>query len=332
VSTPNEGPARSWTPGDVQAAAKVFAGLNTSEQKALMRSIRTHEMLAPVHNRIERTVAFTRASIEGLSDYAQQLAAGGRAWASAAADRVGQVRDSANQFRQNTAERVGTVKENAGNRAGALSARAAELVKQAREGASNKVEWTKTSAAGLANRAVAGMNAGRQTAVNLKDQAVAAGQQKVASGVAAGREAAGKVGRWFNNQISKAAVKASATFAGIAERRMDPALQGPDLKLPDNLQLTQHMAEIASAQTPEQLNTAMGNLSTFANEKLTQMQGAQAGVAEAQNAARLLQGVAPASGITGKSAPQAAGQAQGQQGEAVNLNKGQKPSGQTPER
>jgi hypothetical protein len=300
-----------------------------------------------VHNAIERTVAFTRASYEGLSDYAQQLAAGGRAWAQSGMERVGQVRDAASRLRQNTVERAGTAKENAGNRAGALSARAAELVKQAREGVNagrqmavnfgnqamdvgrQAVELGRQTVETGRQMATDGIAAGRQMATD----GIAAGQKAVASGVTAAREAPGKVGRWFNNQISNAAAKASAAFAGIAARRQDPALQGPDLKLPDNLRVVQHLAEISSAQTPEQLNTAAGNLATFINERRQELVGAQAGVSDAQTMAHALQGVAPASEIPGKHAPQATGPAQGQQhGEAAKVNMQKKETGPASER
>ncbi|TDO45088.1 hypothetical protein EV643_114233 [Kribbella sp. VKM Ac-2527] len=377
MSTPSEGPARSWTPGDVQAAAKVFADLNTSEQQALMRSIRTHEILAPVHNAIERSVAFTRASIEGLSDYAQQLAVGARMLGQSATDRAtqfgqnvaaraGQVRDATTQFGQNTAQRAGAVRENASNRGTQLSARVAELVKNARDGVTGGVNWAKNTAADVATRAAEGVNAGRQAAVNLGNQAMDAGRQAVDAGrqavqtgrdaavnfgqqavetgrqavetgrqtavnvgnqavaagrqaVEAGREAAGRAGRWFNNQISNAAAKASATFAGIAERRMDPALKGPDLSLPDNLRINQHLTEIASAQTPDQLNNAAGNLATFINERRQQMTGTQMSAQEASNLARVaFSGVGERAGETRPA--QAAGQGQDNQGAQARPN------------
>ena len=336
MSTPNEGPAPQRTAQE-QRAADIFNSLSDSQRVAMMRAIRTHEILAPVHTAIERSVAYTEASINDLRDYGQHLATGARMVRADLAERATAAKGAVTQFRDNTARRAGTARTNVASRADALSASVAKLVKDARDGVTGGVKWTKTTAAAVAAGAVDKANAGKtmvtdgiaagqkavasgiatgQKAVN---DGIAAGQKAVASGIATGREAVGKAGRWFNEQISNAAAKASATFAGIAERRMDPALRGPDLSLPDNLRVNQHLTEIASAQTPEQLNTAMGNLSTFANERLSQMGGAQAGVAEAKNAARVaFSGVGERAGEPRAQAT--TGQAQADQGAAARPN------------
>ncbi|TWD73430.1 hypothetical protein FB561_7319 [Kribbella amoyensis] len=210
--------------------------------------------------------------------------------------------DFAQRLASSGKNRYQQAKEKHETKSAARSERRAEMVSNVKENVANAKQW----------------------AGDTRRDLVASGKEAAGKAVAAGKETAAKGSRWFNQKISNGAARASAAFAGIAARRSSPELQGPDLKLPTNLQLAEHLSHVATATTPEQLAKAEANLGKFIDAKRTELQSAQTGVNKAQNLAWALQGSSPAAGAVQQKP--AAGQP-GQAAENKQGGKHRKPDG-----
>ncbi|GAA1549015.1 hypothetical protein [Kribbella lupini] len=256
MSTPNEGPETAGRPQSLsQDSLQALSSLTPAQQEAMNHVVNAVKTVAPMINAVARGIQVIRQTMARLSQRAVQLASSARSMGQAA---VGSVRQTATNTREATS-----------NRASELSQQASDAVGRARDGAVNARDWTVDQAVGLTQRAAEGLNAAGRGAANagravadagrtavaagqdLAGRAAAAGRQGLAAGqsaagqaVAAGQAAAGRAGRWFNQQISRGAAKASATFAGIADRRNN-GLTSPDQKLQKrDVLLAQKAAEL----------------------------------------------------------------------------------------
>jgi hypothetical protein len=224
MSTPNEGPGlRPWTQGDARDAAQALSQLNPREQQALGRVIKVAAAVGPIINNVARGINVIRNTMTRLSELAQRLYSSG-------------------------VNRAAQVKERTSDKAGELSQQGKDAVSAARSTATNVKDW----AVGLPGRAAEAGRQGLAAGQELAGRAAEAGRQGLAAGqaaagqvVAAGQAAAGRAGRWFNQQVSRGAAKASAALAGLAARRSDPTLTSPDQKLQKrDVLLAQKAAEL----------------------------------------------------------------------------------------
>ncbi|GAB2595904.1 hypothetical protein [Kribbella endophytica] len=175
---------------------------------------------------VDQTVGMTQRAAEGLSAAGRGAANAGRAVVEAG---------------QNAGRAVADAGRSAVATGQDLAGRAADA---GRQGLAAGQE--------LAGRAAEagrqGLAAGQELAGRAADagrQGLAAGQAAAGQAVAAGQAAAGRAGRWFNQQVSRGAAKASASLAGLAARRSDPTLTSPDQKLQKrDVLLAQKAAEL----------------------------------------------------------------------------------------
>jgi hypothetical protein len=146
-----------------------------------------------------------------------------------------------------------------------------------------------------------------QGARGARDTVVGAGRDAVT----AGREAAGRAGRWFEGKFDKTMLKAESTLQSFNAGRHDPSLQSSAFDPKDRAELAQKFSAAIQAPTMEARNAILQGIA----------QTSQAEVDAHQSATAAFSGVAPA----GQAAPQAQTQSpdQSQQGTqpAANLTK-----------
>ncbi|GAA3111109.1 hypothetical protein JOF29_001285 [Kribbella aluminosa] len=150
---------------------------------------------------------------------------------------------------------------------------------------------------------VGGARNARDTAVqgvrNARDTAVDTGR----NAVAAGREAAGRAGRWFEGKFNNAMIKAEGAVASYNAGRHNPDLGASGLSAKDRVEMAQRFSAALNAPSMEARNEILQGLA----------QSSQVQVDTQRSAMAALSGVA-SPGAQSPQTPAATGQQTGDQG------------------
>ncbi|MER7247823.1 hypothetical protein [Kribbella sp. NPDC000426] len=340
-----------------RTASMQYASLDSRQQANLMRAANTDPLRDRVNAAVRGAVARVHLAYDNtqhrLSEAAQTLATQAREYRDAAVagatrryentrDTVVQagrdVRDTAVQAGRDVragAEELGQQVAGAYNRgvdrANEFGNRVAETYQGARDGI---VDAAQRGQVRLDQAWQAGADrlneTGQQIAQGARDLRTAAvgtardARDAVVGGARTARDAVtsapGKVGRWFEGKFNNTMLKAESSLASFNAGRHNPPL-GADMNramdTKSQLAMIQQWSENLPGQITVESNEAIQNLA----------QASQAQI-DAQNAARLAGGVAPASQAVGQpQQPQTA--QQGEQSQPANLTKNNDKGGLT---
>ncbi|MGC4940598.1 hypothetical protein [Kribbella sp. DT2] len=271
MSTPNEGPETAVRqPGLTPEAFRALGTMTPAQQQAMNHVVNAVKAVAPMINAVAKCIRGIRNTFARLSQAAQRLRSTDRALNPSQGGRHRAERSSAGQ--QATAGPA--------QQAGELSAPTREATVQARDRGRSLVRDAGMALAKGADKALrsAGrwawskVQQGQAVVGDAVTKQVVRGQmwanEKVVPVVQAADDkltqaadwAGGKVDEakaYGNQQMSRAAAKASATLAAFAERRNDPTNNVPGQELPKaDLAFAQQVAEIVSSQNPDAAKVA----------------------------------------------------------------------------
>ncbi|MFD3403594.1 hypothetical protein ACFWUU_23120 [Kribbella sp. NPDC058693] len=332
-----------------RTASVEFAGLDARQQANLMRAANTDPLRDRVNAAVRGAVARVHLAYDNtqhrLSDAAQTLATQAREYRDAAVggatrayestrDTVAQAgrdaRDTVVQAGRDVragAEELGQQVAGAYNRGvdqvNAAGRQVADTYRGARDGI---VDAAQRGQVRLDQAWQAGADrlneTGQQIAQGARDLRTAAvgtardTRDAVVGGARTARDAVaatpGKVGRWFEAKFNNTMLKAESSLATYNAGRHNPPMGADMTQAMDNktqLAMIQQWSESLPGQISVETNDAIQNLA----------QASQAQI-DAQNAARLAGGVAPASQAVGQPQQQTAQQGE-QTGQPANLTK-----------
>jgi hypothetical protein len=332
-----------------RTASMQYASLDSRQRANLMRAANTDPLRDRVNAAIRGAVARVHLAYDNtqhrLSEAAQTLATQAREYRDAAVggatrayentrDTVVQagrdVRDTAVQAGRDVragAEELGQQVAGAYNRgverATAAGRQVAETYQGARDSVVTAAQRGQVALDQAWQNGADRLSArGQQIASGARDarDAVVGGARNARDAVVGGARTArdavtsapGKVGKWFEAKFNDTMLKAEASLATFNAGRNNPELQADMSQVMDDksrLVMIQQMSQQLRGPISVEANDALQNLA----------QQSQAQI-DAQNAARLAGGVAPASQAVGQQQPQAAQQGE-QAGQPANLTK-----------
>ncbi|MFF1820921.1 hypothetical protein ACFVWG_26695 [Kribbella sp. NPDC058245] len=292
MTTPHQGPGM-WQQGDIDAASRWLASLDSADQVALRRSMQTQRSLAPIYNAVNRSIDFTRRAGQTISASAVSLASQTRQYGRDAAswagrtgadlvDRAADLRDQAGVAAEVAAIRVNDGLDSAGRAisTGAAATRDAVVSGATATGraavsatqATGRAAVTATQATGRA--AVTATQATGRAAVTATQAtgraAASAAQATGRAAVSAGQGIAattGRVSRWFKEKVSNTTGRAAAGFHAMKEfsapdlnAQSAPTPGGPQLSATAITGVASQVHAFETAGSPADRQAALNSL------------------------------------------------------------------------
>jgi hypothetical protein len=240
------------------------------------------------------------AAVQGVRDVRDQAVEVGQQVAGAYNRGV----DRATELAQQTGQQIAGAYNRGVDRATELGQQAVGAYQQGRDqvvdlAQRGQVRLDQAWQAGADRLNEAGQNLA-QGARNTRDTVVGAGRDAVA----AGRDAVGRAGRWFEGKFNNAMLKAEGSLASFNASRHDPTLQSTTLSSRDRLEMAERFSEAMRAPTLQARNEILQGLAQASQAQVdAHTQEAQ------QSAMRALSGVAPAGqAVATPAQPQTSGQ------------------------